>query len=183
MPDELTDQESESTNDKDTDQEPFDEARARALIEKLRPFEKEAKHAKQLEKDLQNTRSALQKINDEKLSESEKTTQRLAALEKQLEDERGARKNLQTKTSLITAATKAGAMHPEKVIRLVDVTDEDLEDDGSLRSGLNPFKTLKEEIPELFKNSRGSADGGPRGKSADGAADMNAAIRRMAGRT
>lgn len=60
------------------DADPFDADRAKALIDKLRPFEK---RATQLEKDLEAANRKLQAIEDEKLSETERLQKRVADLE------------------------------------------------------------------------------------------------------
>ncbi|HKY51059.1 MAG TPA: hypothetical protein VJP45_07370, partial [Candidatus Limnocylindria bacterium] len=58
---------------------PFDEARARALIEKLRPFEKQANEQS---KELEQLRTRIKEIDDAKLSETEKLNNRVGELEK-----------------------------------------------------------------------------------------------------
>lgn len=57
------------TPDSAPDEEPFDPVRAKALIAKLRPFEKEAKN---LKKELDEAKQALREYEDEKLSETDR---------------------------------------------------------------------------------------------------------------
>lgn len=62
----------------DATSDPFDADRAKALIDKLRPFEKKAT---QLEKELAEATRKLQAIEDAKLSETERLQKRVAELE------------------------------------------------------------------------------------------------------
>jgi hypothetical protein len=164
----------------DNDPTTWKPERAAKTIETQRASEQAAikaqrdatKRAEALEKQLKD-------IQDAGKSDAEKTTQRLADLEKQLEEERSTRTALVLTSDIKEALTKAGAINPALTARLIDRSGLDPKDGDYDRQINSRINDLKKEGAEFFKNTRSSADGGPRGKSQGGASnDMNALIRR-----
>lgn len=172
---EVTQEGQQQPDESDSSEEKFDPAKWRVFQENMRKNERE------LADKLKAAEKRAKQLEDAGKSEAQKTAERLAALEKELTEERQTRRTLTTRSAITTAASKAGAVYPDAIARLVDPSDLDLEEDGTPRNLSTVLKGLRETYPELFKSSRGSADGGPRGK-AGAPADMNSLIRQSLGR-
>lgn len=157
---------------------PFDESRARALIEKLRPFEKQANEQS---KELEQLRTRIKEIDDAKLSETEKLNNRVGELEKRNADLEAqlARRDLQD--DVAAAGRKAGALYPDALFKLIDPDDVERDEQTGKPSNLDKLvERAKKAYPNLFGRAHGSADGGARPPASG--VDMNARIRQAAGR-
>lgn len=153
----------------DAGQEPaeeFDAERARALIEKLRPFEKQAK---QLEKELKA-------IKDAELSETERLKQQLEERDNELNEYRSQIRETRARDATVEAAKNA--INPQAIWRMVraDVT---YDDDGNPENLAPLIAGIQKDMPELFRSTNGSADGGAQG-AGNSAMDINSLIRDMA---
>lgn len=126
----------------------------------------------------------VKKLEDEKLSDTErreKRTQELEAKNAQLEERLRQR---EMADAFEAAGRKAGARVPRDVWRLVETGDVEFDDKtGRITNADKLVGKLKTARPEHFlpAGGRGTADGGPRPPAPQGE-DMNSMIRRMAGR-
>ncbi|HVL82619.1 MAG TPA: hypothetical protein VM840_13605 [Actinomycetota bacterium] len=163
-----------------TDGTPWDPDRARALIEKLRPFEKKATELERRNAELE---AKLAEHENARLSDQERMSKRLKELETERETWERERREIRVAQALTSAAAAAGALYPEDVARLADPSTLEFSDDGRPSNAEAVVEKFRERRPELFRpRGPGSADGGPRGTPAP-ASDMNALIRRAAGRS
>jgi hypothetical protein len=80
---------------------------------------------------------------------------------------------------------KRNAVQVKNVRALVRFIEHDFQydDDGKVTNLKELVTQAKGEAPELFGSTAGSADGGAGAQSQNGGGDMNAQIRRAAGRT
>lgn len=124
-------------------------------------------------------RTKLQKLEDRDKSELQKAQDALASLQQERDDAQAALRSERAERRIAAAASKANAVRPDAIVRLV--RDElEFGDDG-LPSNLDAvISKARKEYPELFRLAAGGADGGAGGKSAT-PVDMNARIRAAAG--
>lgn len=162
----------------DDDGEPFDPARAKATIEKLRGFEKQSKAQ---ERELAQARAKLRELEDAKLSETEKAQARVKELEAERESWQRERRELAARDAVMSEAEKLKAKFPSKVFKLI-ASDIEYTDDGKPTNIPALLKATRDEFPELFLSQNGSADGGAGNGRAPSGFDMTAEIRRAAGR-
>lgn len=161
-------------------EEQFDEGRARALIDKLRPFEKQAKQAA---KELEQTKARLKELEDAKLSDTEKMQARLSELEAAQSTWARERQELLVRSAAEAAANRAGALHPDAVYKLLDYADLTFGEDGAPTNLDKLIEGLRKAYPTLFRAAPfGSADAGARGGQTSGGS-MNDLIRQASGRT
>lgn len=88
-------------------------------------------------------------------------------------------------SQITTAAVKAGAAHPELVVRALDI-DEVADKNGSVKDAEGTVAKLKEKYPNLFQAQSGNPaiNGGNDGsRRPRNSADMNAIIRGARGRS
>lgn len=123
-----------------------DPARARALIEKLRPFETEAKR---LARELADAQARLKAIDDATLSETEKQAAKIAALEKSLADAQTAHREALIRTAIEREAHAQGAVKADVVYRLVDRAAIELDAAGEVKGAEKAVKALLEAEPYL----------------------------------
>jgi hypothetical protein len=109
------------------------------------------------------------------LSELEKAQRRIAELEAR-ESEYQAAQRARALERLFAAEN---AQYPDLLVRQIDPTDLDLAPDGSIVNGSALVSRLKKQYPGLFRVP--SADAGASG-TPDAGSDINAFIRRQAGR-
>lgn len=136
----------------------------------------------------QQLRRRLKELEDEKkqretadLSESERLKKQIdeyQAKEQQWESER---RQQRLERDALTAARRLGAIDPEAVAALVREADVEFGEDGSVKGADKAVARLKERHPRLF-GAGGSANGGSGGGGTSDDGDMNARIRRAAGR-
>lgn len=129
----------------------FDKDRALALIEKLRPFEKEATQSK---KRLQELESKLKEIEDAKLSDDEKKTKRLQELEEKEKTWQSERRQLQLEQAVERAASKLNAEYPDLVMLKVKASEIEYGEDGrpTKESVEAQIEQIRVDYPALFKS-------------------------------
>lgn len=161
------------------DGEPFDAERAKALIDKLRPFERASKEQA---KRIAELEAKLKEHDDAKLSETEKLQAQLSALEAEKATWERERREFVVRQAITTAATTAGALYPDALWKLVDFASLEFSDDGQPTNADKTVEEVKERYPALFGSSKpGSADGGPRGGATGGdKPNMNDLLRAAA---
>ena len=104
------------------DDDAHDPERAKALIDKLRPFEKQAK---QLAKDLDAAQKQLKAIDDEKLSEVERLQKQVDALTTQATDAATLTEQLErSNAALSTYVAQLRDGLPQSVLVLLDKSDQ-----------------------------------------------------------
>ena len=106
----------------------------------------------------------------------------LLTLQRELAEERETRKAEKINSQLISALASAGAVNPAKAVRLIDLSDLDIDETGAIVDPGAAVRTLKAEMPTIFTTSKGNGDGGAGNGGAGGnTSDMNSLIRRRAG--
>lgn len=130
-------------------EEEWQPERAKATIEKLRQFEKDARTLAKEKADLE---AKLKAYEDEKLSESEKLQKRLAELETQNARLAQERKDALTRTALQEAAQAAGMKKASAIWKLADRDKLQFDEDGTPtpKSMEAAIAAVKAELPELF---------------------------------
>lgn len=135
-------------------------------------------------KDRDTTRTELEKLQGAGKSDLDKANDRAAKAEDQVKALAAKLLDQATQTALLTAATKAGAIRPDAVYRLVkDQAQHD--DTGAMTNADALVQAAKKETPELFRTQQGG--GGNGGARDQGGSDpnlaMNTMIRQAAGRS
>lgn len=141
-----------------------DPARARALIDKLRPFETEAKR---LAKENADLAAKLKAVDDAQLSETEKLTKRAADAENALADAQAAQRTLLVRTEIERQARKLGIVDEDAAYRLLDLGALEFEEDGTPKNVEKVLTKLLEAKPYL-KAPEGSRPGLPPTPRANG---------------
>lgn len=124
----------------------------------------------------------------EGLTEFQRLQRQVEGLTNDLSAERNARKSERVSTALITALAEAGAVSPNRAMRLIDVSKElEIGQDGepTPESVGEAVRKLAAEMPTIFGDVRGNGDGGAGNHGFGGATDpndFNAAIRARARR-
>jgi len=153
------------------------EADLRRLLKRVRgeAAENRTKLREREEKDEAARRAAM---TDLERTAAERDEARAAAAER----ERTIR-HLTARTTIFEAATKAGFRNPELAYRLVDLDTLEYTDDGTPKGVDAALRKVLERDPYLA-SAKGGGDfgGGPRGGGDGSGQDMNAFIRRAAGR-
>ena len=174
MPEDInTEAQVETTEVEDTNTdataEEFNPERAMALIQKLRS------EAKSTARELKSAHDTLKAHEDAKLTEQEKLVRELETLRAE-RDTIAREAHLSKATAAIaSAATTAGAVRPDAIAKLVDVTAFDGDNATELVS------QVREQFPELFSARPGNADAGA-GKNAPAPTNINQLLRQAAGR-
>jgi len=118
------------------------------------------------------------------MTEAEKLKLRAEAAEKERDDARTEVLRQKARSKVLDYLTdpkeKVGARNARAVLRMIEPSFE-YEDDGEISNLKELVAQVKREAPELFMTSTGSANGGS-GRTTQTHVDMNAAIRRAAGR-
>lgn len=156
------------------DQEPFDESKAKALIDKLRENEKTLTK----ERDAQAKR--LKEIDDANKSELERAQERANELEAEKRALETRVQEQASRTAIERAAAKAGARRPDQIYKLADLGKLEFEEDGTPKNAEEVVAEVQGDSPELFGGSP-SVDQGPR-TPAGGEPSMTERIRQAAGR-
>jgi len=120
-----------------------------------------------------NYRKRLKDIEDSQLSE----TERLRAELKTAADERDAHATELQRLRAETAAASAGALYPDLVA--ARISPDALSDKPATDKEI---KRLRDAYPAMFRPLHGNGDGAGAGLPAGNQNDMNAALRRAAGR-
>lgn len=143
------------------DGQPFDPQRAMSLIEKLRPFEKDAetqrKRAEELEK-------RLKAIEEEKLTEQEKKDRELEELREYRQKSDQEQKRLRTENALTLAVAGSDAKKDYSDLVMSKLREAALEygDDGmpTEASITTSLSAIKQKYPDLFRATPGPTPGG-----------------------
>jgi len=145
-----------------------------------RALDEERKQRKAFERQYKDLATRQQQADDAAKSETQKLAEQLTKLSAERDRALADLAARDVRESVVTAAERAGARRPMAVYRLI--ADElDLADDGTPSNVAKLIDTLKKSDPDLFR-SNGSADGAARGVAPSAGADMNALLRRAAGR-
>lgn len=147
----------------------------------LEALKKERELREAAEKRERDLGKKLKAYEDKDKSESEKATERIAALEKELASERTARQEGSVRLATAQAARKLGFRDPDIAHRLVSMTEVEFDDAGHPKNIERLLDGLAKAHPYLV-NGTSDAGLGPRGSAAPSGPDMNAMIRRAAGR-
>lgn len=132
-------------------------------------------------KEAADHRTKLQKFEDRDKSELQKAQDAVAAAAKERDEALTALRAERAERVVIAAASKANAIRPDAVVRLVR-DDIAYGDDGQPTNVDAVIVKAKKDYPELFRAAAGGADSGAGGTTPP-ALDMNARIRQAAGRT
>lgn len=123
-----------------------DPARAKALIDKLRPFEKAAKD---LEKERDELAAKLKAHEDAKLSETEKLTKKVADLEASITERDTKHRALLIRAEVERQARTLGIVDEDAAYRLLDLDALAFGDDGAPTNVEKLLKALLEAKPYL----------------------------------
>ncbi|MDQ2785027.1 MAG: hypothetical protein M3Y58_08500, partial [Chloroflexota bacterium] len=119
------------------------------------------------------------------MSDAEKRDARIREYEAKEQAWEREKRDLRLQTALTAAATKAGAVYPEQIHRLVEYDTVEWNDAGQPRNLTATINGLKSEYPALFR-THGGAGNADAGSGAGGMSradlSMNNLIRRAAGR-
>lgn len=118
------------------------------------------------------------------MSETERRDARLKEYEAKEQAWDRERQSLRLETAITAVATKAGAVNPEILHRLVDFGAVEWNDAGQPKNLTSIVNELKREYPAMFRThgGAGNADAGAGNGGNQAALSMNSLIRRAAGR-
>jgi len=148
-------------------------------LEAARKLRSEAKALRERNAALEE---AERKRADADKSESERNAERIAALERERDDERQARREMALQVATIGAARKLNFRDPDLAPRLVATADVEFDDGGTPTNVDRLLSDVAKQHPYLV-NGTPDFGGGHRGQPPDKGGDMNAWLRRKAGRT
>ena len=146
----------------------FDAERAKALIDKLRPYEKQAK---QLERELAELRQAEDTRKRAEMSELERLKSDLAKAEEARTKAEQARQQTAIRSQIVAAAAKANLADPEDAYRFIDTSALVVGEDGRAAGLDEAISDLLKRKPYLLKQTNNAYSptnpaGGP-GKQSD----------------
>jgi hypothetical protein len=120
-------------------------------------------------------------FEDKDKSESEKAVERIAELERENTELRARQRADSLRDAATAAARKVGFWDPDLAYALIDPAAVEFTEDGRPKNIEHLVGAIAREKPRLV-NASPDFGGGPRGGVAPSGTDMNAAIRRAAGR-
>lgn len=126
--------------------EEFDKDRAMALINKLRPFEKQAEAATKKAADLE---ARLKELEDRDKSEEEKRAERLAALESQTAADQIELQTLRLKTAVYAVAPTVGVADADLALAALDRSLVEYDTQGVPTNITDVLTQLVEQKPIL----------------------------------
>ncbi len=136
--------------------------------------------------ELKRKAGQLDSIEEANKTEAQKLQDRIAGLEKERQSWQQERTEERLRSVTVTAAARLGFTDPEDALGLLKRSEIEFDDSGQPRKVEEHLKALLEAKPYLSNRSRGGDwDGGQRGASSytsPGAGDMNALLRKAAGR-
>jgi hypothetical protein len=137
--------------------------------------------AKGLRTRLKELEAAEQARADADKSAEERAAERIKALETDLASERAERRTMALQVATIGVARKLGFRDPDLAHRLLSTDEIEFDEGGKPRNVEALLTAISKQHPYLVS---GTADygGGPRGTPPGSGDDMNARIRRQAGR-
>lgn len=145
-----------------------------------RALDEERKQRKAFERQVKELSSKQQQIDDAAKSETQKLAEQLTKLSAERDRALADLAARDVREAVVAAAERSGARRPLAVYRLI-ADEMDLDDAGKPTNVAKLIDSLKKSDPDLFR-SNGSADGAARGVAPSAGADMNAMLRRAAGR-
>jgi predicted RNase H-like nuclease (RuvC/YqgF family) len=149
------------------------------------------KENKQLRRERDEANTALQKLKDAELSETDRLKKQLQAIEDEKKAWARERQERDARDTVVAALTddldsnKYRAKNPSSARALFKLIKDDLEydDKGEILNLSTVLNQAKKEYGDLFAGkAAGSADGGQGSRNGNQAFDMNSEIRRLAGR-
>jgi hypothetical protein len=168
-----------------TDKSPADESISLDEARKLR------REAQSLRKRLADVEADQKKAKDAELSETERLKKQLKEAEDKEKTWAAERRERDARDTVLAVLTdesdpkKPRAKSPNAARTIFKLVKDELEydDKGEILNLSSVLHQAKKDYGDLFAGkAAGSADGGAGAHSANGAGDMNAQIRRMAGR-
>lgn len=160
----------------ETDDEKWDEARAKATISKLREFEKTAKAQA---KELEQLRKAQKEADDAKLSEQERLQNRVKELEAETAKHAEERRALLVRTAVEREARKLNLVDEEAAFKLLDLGAIEFDDGGTPKNVDKLLKKLAEAKPYLVGQSNGTTPITPTPRADNGREATAAEIERL----
>lgn len=118
------------------------------------------------------------------LSETERRDARIKEYEAKEQGWEREKRDLRLQTAITAAGTKAGALYPEQLYKLVDDGTIEWNDTGQPRNLTSVINGMKTEYPALFRShgGAGNADAGAGSATPPADVSMNTLMRRAAGR-
>lgn len=147
-------------------------------------LEKERAERKKFEREFKQLSDWKRTREQQDMSESERRDARIKEFEAKEAQWEREKRDLRLQTALTAAATKAGALYPEQIHRLVDGDAIEWNEAGQPRNLTSVVNGLRSEFPALFRShgGAGNADAGAGSGTPPVDASMNSLIRRAAGR-
>jgi hypothetical protein len=181
MPDE---QQSGETQDETTPPAQSDDGDAQDVSGLKAALDKERKERRDHERRAKELETWKRNREQADLSETERRDARIKELEGKEQAWEREKRDLRLQTAITAAGTKAGAVYPEQLHRLVDDGAIEWTESGQPRNLVSIINTMKTEYPALFRShgGAGNADAGAGSGAPPADASMSALIRRAAGR-
>lgn len=145
-----------------------------------RALEEERKQRRAFERQYKDLATRQQQADDAAKSEAQKLAEQLTKLSAERDRALADLAARDVREAVVSAAERAGARRPLAVYRLI-ADEMDLDEAGKPTNVAKLIDSLKKSEPDLFRTN-GSADGAARGVAPSAGADMNALLRRAAGR-
>lgn len=147
-------------------------------------LESERKRARDFERRFKDLDAKLRQREQADMSESERAAARIKEYEAKEQAWEREKQSLRLQTAVTAEATKAGAVNPEILHRLVDAGAVEWTETGQPRNLTSIVNGLKREYPAMFRThgGAGNADAGAGTGSNQAELSMNTLIRRAAGR-
>jgi hypothetical protein len=154
------------------------------LAELKSALEKERADRRKFEREFKQLSDWKRAREQQDMSESDRAAQRLKEYESKEQEWEREKQSLRLQTAITAEATKAGAVNPEILHRLVDSAAVEWNDAGQPKNLTSIVNGLKREYPALFRThgGAGNADAGAGNGAAHAELNMNSLIRRAAGR-
>lgn len=178
--DDATQSQADTTTDV-TDQTHDADTGAQAEAVSADEIRKVRREAQALRRRLKDAEDELRKRQDAEMTEAERLKKRLDELEKAEQTWKAEKSELLLGQAVSNEATKAGALYPDLLIRSLDRSAIEYDDDGNPTNLPKVVAELKKAYPALFRAPAGSADGGA-GNESRATTSPNDLIRRAAGR-
>jgi hypothetical protein len=133
-------------------------AKAKAK-ELLADLAKERKSRQAAEKTLKDLQKQIDDLNAKDQSELERTKTALTQAQKDLEEKNAKLREKAARSALIDEATKANALRPDAVYKLVK-DDAEYDDDGEITNAAALIQEARKTAPELFGTKQGGQGNG-----------------------
>jgi hypothetical protein len=148
-------------------------------------LDKERAERRKFEREFKQLADWKRQREQQEMTDAERTAARLKEFEAKEQEWERERRDLRLQTAITAAATKAGALNPEILHRLVDGGAVEWNDETGQPKNLTAVvNELKREYPAMFRThgGAGSADAGAGNGGNRPEQSMNDLIRRAAGR-